>query len=187
MTSKTRSAGFSIFELLIVMTISGILAAIGTASFKYVTVSNRISSEINGLLGDLQFARSEAQKQGQYVSLCPANTAGTACAAATNNWSVGWIVFVDLSNNHNYSAASDGAILRWRPSISPDVLQGSSATLTFVTFNREGFANSGATTSWGTLILNSTPVNANWKRCIAISAVGAIKSEIGGATVPTTC
>ena len=174
-------------ELLIVIGICAILAAIGTSSFKYVTTANRASSQINGLLGDLQFARSEAQKQGQYVSVCPANTAGTGCIAATNDWSAGWIVFVDLSNNHTYSAASDGAVLRWQPSISPNVLQGSVATLQFMTFNREGFANSGAAASWSTLVLDSTPANAQWRRCIAISAVGAIKSEIGGATVPTTC
>ena len=188
MTSKYRSAGFSIFELVIVVGIAGILAAIGTSSFKYVTTANRISAETNGLLGDLQFARSEAQKEGQYITLCPANLTGTACASpGTTNWSVGWIVFVDLNDNHAYDAATEGTILRWQKAISPDVLQGGAATLKYVTFNREGFADSGATTSWGTLILNSTPVNPNYKRCIAISAVGAIKSEIGGASVPTTC
>jgi type IV fimbrial biogenesis protein FimT len=183
--SKKRSAGFTLFELIIVIGIAGILAAMGVSSFKYVTTANRISTEINGLLGDLQYARSEAQKQGQYVTVCPANAGGTACVA-TNNWSSGWIVFVDLSNNRAFNSATDGAILRTQIPLTDNLL-GSVGTLQFVTFNREGFANSGTAASWATLILNSNPVNANWKRCIAISAVGAIKSEIGGATSPTTC
>ena len=63
------------FELLIVITISGILAAIGTASFKYLTTSNRASTEINGLLNDLQYARSEAQKQAPANSEIPVREA----------------------------------------------------------------------------------------------------------------
>jgi type IV fimbrial biogenesis protein FimT len=184
-SSKNRSAGFTLFELIIVIGISGILAAMGVASFKYVTTANRISTEINGLLGDLQYARSEAQKQGQYVTVCPANTSATGCVA-TNNWSSGWIVFVDINNNRTFTTATNGAILRSQIPLTDNLL-GSAGTLQFVTFNREGFANVGAAASWATLILNSNPVNASWKRCIAISAVGAIKSEIGGATSPTTC
>lgn len=174
------------FELLIVITISGILAAIGTASFKYLTTSNRASTEINGLLNDLQYARSEAQKQGQYVTVCAANAAGTGCAGSSN-WSNGWIVFVDLNNNQAYNSATEGTILRQQKSISPDVLTGAVAAMQFVTFNREGFANPGVTTSWSALTLNSTPANAQWKRCIAISAVGAIRVEKGGDTSPTSC
>jgi type IV fimbrial biogenesis protein FimT len=189
MTSQYRSAGFTLFELIIVIGISGILAAIGTSSFKYFTTANRISTETNALLGDLQFARSEAQKQGQFVTVCPTNGAGTACTASSN-WNNGWIVFVDLNNNQAFDSATEGDALglplRWQKPLT-DTLTGSVGTLKFVTFNREGFANSGAAASWVTLILNSNPANANWKRCVAISAVGAIRSEKGGATAPTTC
>jgi len=102
MTSKTRSTGFTLFELLIVIAIAGILAAIGTSSFKYFTAANRIATETNALLGDMQFARSEAQKEGLFVTICPTNGTGTACTASSN-WSNGWIVFVDFSNNQTYS------------------------------------------------------------------------------------
>src|SRR5450631_1657149 len=46
-----RSAGFTVAELLIVITIAAILAAIGIPSFRAITNSSRISGEVNGLLG----------------------------------------------------------------------------------------------------------------------------------------
>jgi type IV fimbrial biogenesis protein FimT len=187
MTNKTRSTGFTLFELLIVIAIAGILAAMGTSSFKYFTAANRISTETNALLGDLQFARSEAQKQGLFVTICPTNGAGTACTASSN-WTNGWIVFVDFSNNQTWANASDGPVLRWQKPLT-DQLTSISPVVTYVTFNREGFANIGASpvSSWGVLTLNTSPANANWKRCVVVSAVGAIKSLKGGATTPTTC
>jgi type IV fimbrial biogenesis protein FimT len=187
MTNKTRSTGFTLFELLIVIMIAGILAAMGTSSFKYFTAANRISSETNALLGDLQFARSEAQKQGLFVTICPTNGTGTACTASSN-WTNGWIVFVDFSNNQTWANTSDGPVLRWQKPLT-DQLTSISPVVTYVTFNREGFANIGASpvSSWGVLTLNTSPANANWKRCVVVSAVGAIKSLKGGATTPTTC
>jgi type IV fimbrial biogenesis protein FimT len=64
-----RAAGFTLLELLITMSVATILLTIAIPSFQYVTNSNRIAGEVNGLLGDLQFARSEAIKEGQYVSV----------------------------------------------------------------------------------------------------------------------
>jgi type IV fimbrial biogenesis protein FimT len=51
------TAGFTLIELIVVITIVSILMAVGVPSYRYVTNSNRMSAEVNGLLGDLQFAR----------------------------------------------------------------------------------------------------------------------------------
>ena len=63
-----RSPGFTLLELLITMSIAAIVLTIAVPSFRYVTNSNRIAGELNGLLGDLQFARSEAIKEGLGVT-----------------------------------------------------------------------------------------------------------------------
>lgn len=179
-----KSAGFTMMELLMVMLIAGILAAIGTSSFKYVTTSNRISTEINGLLGDMQFARSQAIKTGSPVTVCPSLGPNYNSCTGSATWSSGWIVFLDFNGNGTLDTATD-SIIRVQKSIAPDTLTGT-ANFKYIVFNREGFG-SNALLGWSTLTLASTPVNAQWTRCLAVSAVGALAIEKGGDLLPTPC
>ncbi len=83
--------GFTLVEMIMTMAIAAILLTIAIPSFRYVTNSNRIAGELNGLLGDLQFARAEAIKEGRTVTVCVSND-GATCANSTT-WQSGWIVF----------------------------------------------------------------------------------------------
>jgi type IV fimbrial biogenesis protein FimT len=170
-------------ELLMVISIVGILAAVGTASLKYVGTSNRISTEINGLLGDMQFARSQAIKTGTAVTICPSADQQTCTGSST--WTTGWIVFLDFNGNGTVDAGVD-KVIRAQTSISPDALVASNGNFKYIIFNREGFG-SNTLLAWSTLNLDSNPVNVQWRRCLAVSAVGAVTIEKGGATVPATC
>jgi type IV fimbrial biogenesis protein FimT len=175
-----RDSGFTIFELVIVMVIVAILFAIGLPSFKYVTASNRIASEINGLLADMRFARTEAIKEGLPVTIC-ASSNGTSClgAGASGVWTTGWIIFSDPSSNQTVPG---GAVpLRVQPSLyvsynhSTDTLTDTSNNTYAVTFNRQGFgSNIPTTTSTVTMSLRSVPENTQWTRCLAITPVGLL-------------
>ena len=171
-------AGFSMTELLVTMGIAATLMAIGVPSYRYVTYSNRVSTEINSLLGDLQYARSEAVKEGWAVSMCPANNDYTACAS-TNSWQSGWIIFSDINNDH--TIASSANILRVRQKFSSstqDTLVADGA-MQFVTFNREGFATLFPTTTNGyvTFTLHTTPQKSEWTRCLQIFPTGMMNTE----------
>jgi len=86
---------------------SEFLLVIGVPSYRYVITSNRVSAEVNGLLMDMQFARSEAIKEGRTVTVCTSLN-GTSCANS-NVWHTGWIVFMDINNNQAVEAANGGS------------------------------------------------------------------------------
>jgi type IV fimbrial biogenesis protein FimT len=94
---KSEFRRFTMLELVIVMAIVAILATIAMPGFQYVTSSNRVSTEVNGLLGDMQYARNEALKEGQPITVCPsANpTSPTPSCSGSTAWQSGWIVFPD--------------------------------------------------------------------------------------------
>jgi type IV fimbrial biogenesis protein FimT len=176
--SIKAQAGLTMIELLVTVTIAAILMGIGVPSYRYVTYSNRVSTEINSLLGDLQYARSEAVKEGQMVTLCPANSTLDACAGGTS-WNGGWIIFSDINSNQTVAAA--GNILRVRQAFTsnPQDTLASDNTLTFVSFNREGFATSfpATTTGYVTFTLHTTPLKSDWTRCLQLFPTGIMGTE----------
>jgi type IV fimbrial biogenesis protein FimT len=179
-------AGVTLIELLIVLTIAGILLGIGTSSYKSITTSYRISGEINGLLGDMQYARSEAIKQGQNVVVCVANTARNDCSAADTRWQDGWIVFANPSGTSPPTTGGNVAlVLRVQPAFTA-AGTGSSDTLTDgvtsnVSFDREGLALGLLTTRSGAggavIALHDSTNTATRTRCLQVTNVGNVSVQ----------
>jgi len=82
--------GFTLIELLVVVAIAAILLTVGVPSYLTTISGYRVANETNALVGDLQYARSEAIKQGVTVSMC-ISTDGATCSASTNHWEAGHI------------------------------------------------------------------------------------------------
>jgi type IV fimbrial biogenesis protein FimT len=175
-------SGFTVTELVMVMTIIGIITAIGVPSFKYVTASNRISSEINALLGDMQFARSQAIKQGLTVTVCSSSDGATCnTGGAGNVWNTGWIVFLD--SNGDGQVNNGEQIIRVQPAFnSNDTL--TSAGYAAATYNRLGYAPTatGLTVNIALHDVSNLPV---YTRCLAITASGSVSTEKAGAGNPS--
>lgn len=178
-------AGVTLVELLIVVVLAAILMSIGVPSYKYVTNSNRMSTEINSLLGDLQYARSEAVREGQYVTVCVAqstNPASPSCAASgTATWQNGWIIFADVNNNGTIDASEP--VLRIQNALtSSDTLVASPATST-ITFEKEGFVHMGNATTRVTL--NDSGNDTTYARCLDINQAGMMQTQTN--TSDQTC
>lgn len=178
--------GFSLIEMLVAITLAGILTTVGVSSYQNIATSYRISGEINELLGDMQFARAEAIKEGQMVKICISSNAGAGgtpdCDGDTaSGWHSGWIVFPVTSPAQ---AAPNGApsVLRAQTAFGGhDTLADTSVgdPAIAVTFNREGLANqlkSGDAAGGNALITlhDSSGKSAN-TRCLLITSVGAMK------------
>ena len=174
-----RATGFTLIETITVMSIVAILMAIGVPSYRYITTANRMSSDINGLLGDFQYARAEAIKEGQTVSVC-ATTDFVSCTTAGVAWQTGWLVFTDSPALGTING--NDTVLRVQKAFSnQDTLQGDN-TIRFVSFNREGFTT--GLPGPITLTLHDAPAgwNAQYTRCLSLSIVGAMSTQTAGQT-----
>jgi type IV fimbrial biogenesis protein FimT len=175
-------------ELVMTMAIVGVLLAIAIPSYKSITSTNRVAAEVNGLVGDLQFARSEAIKEGQSVIVCAANAAGTQCLTSGSAWAGGWIVFADLNNNHQVDATTE-TVIRVQPAFSGSDTFTASSAIYWIAFNREGFATASTALTAGTMItLHTSPVSNSATRCLSITQVGLLNVQTYGQTFNTgTC
>jgi type IV fimbrial biogenesis protein FimT len=176
-----RQSGFTLTELMVVVAIVAILLAVGVPSYRYITTSYRMSSEVNGLLGDLMYARGEAIKEGQGLTVC-VSTNGTGCTGG-GNWQNGWIVF---SNPNGAANPAAGTILRVQaPFVGTDTFVANSG-ITSVTYNREGFAwTPGGGFVANTLItLHDAAARRGYTRCLTLSPQGLVRTETQATSVP---
>ena len=171
-------AGVTLVELLTVMVIVVILMAIGIPSFKYVTTDSRMSTEVNELLGDLQFARSEAVREGQTVTVCVAQsttpTSPSCATAGTTTWQNGWIVFSDVNNDQKID--TNDPVLRIQSAFLGGDTFGADNSVSAVTFNRSGFVNQlGA--SKVTVKLQDSTANSVYTRCLYLTLAGMVSVQ----------
>ncbi len=173
---RTTQTGFTMIEMLMTIAIAAILTTIAIPSFRYITNSNRIASELNGLLGDLQLARAEAIKEGRTVTVCQSND-GATCTNSTS-WQGGWIVFSDPINVGVYDLG-ETYLRKQKPFSGTDTFVASN-NVSAISFNREGYAVGMAN---GTLLtLHDSSGNTAWTRCLSINLSGQMTSEMQGIT-----
>ena len=105
---KTKRAilqGFTTIELLIVVVVGALLAAIAVPSLRDALNTTRQASAAGVLLGDLNLARAEAIKRNARMLICGRDTAGADCAVVTD-WRVGWVVCIEAALPNTCAAAT---------------------------------------------------------------------------------
>lgn len=136
--------GFTLIELMVLLVIISVAAAVAIPNFQQFLVSQRATSNANEFLTALTFARSEALKRGVPVSVC-ASSDGNACSG-NNDWDVGWIVFNDNGPTRGTVETAQGEnVLRRRAAFDDGstLSDDSGNNATFVAFTGDGALDNG--------------------------------------------
>jgi type IV fimbrial biogenesis protein FimT len=97
--------GFTLVELIITLTIAGILMAVAAPALQTFVTSNRLSSQINDIMADITHARNEAIKRSVLTGICTTAVGGTSCVAS-GNWANGWLVYYCANETSTITCAA---------------------------------------------------------------------------------
>jgi type IV fimbrial biogenesis protein FimT len=147
---RRRASGFTITEMMIVVAILGILAAIAAPHMGTMVRTQRIKTAAFDVFSSMSYARSEAIKRNTTVSVLP--TGG--------NWAQGWRI-VD----------SNGNVLRQQSGWEALTANGPASVV---------FASTGRLTNpVSNISLTSSGVEANANRCVKLDLSGRAVSKEG--------
>lgn len=146
---RQSTSGFTIIELMVVVSVIGVLATFALSSFQSLTQSQQAKNASFELFTSLRLARSEAIKRNSNVTLTPTDA---------TNWGKGWTI------------ASTTETIK-----SQAVLKGVNITLgpATVAYTRNGRTTATTAPSFQ---IDVSPVNINVRRCIKIELSGMPRS-----------
>jgi len=157
-----KENGFTLIELIITLTVVGILTAIAVPALRQFVESSRLTTATNDFIGDLSLARIEAMKRGtvSQTVVC-ASSNGTSCTTGST-WQDGWIVFVDADASGNFNTGDTGLKIHEALPASLTATTNPAGTIT-LTFNGMGYLVTSLSS------LQFTSANNNQQRVICLS------------------
>ena len=98
MNNNRNNLGFTLIEVIVTISVLGILLSIAVPSFSKMIERNRVSTGTNEFISALMLTRSEAVTRSLPMSLCVSSN-GTTCNAALDDYSKGWLIFSDCDKD----------------------------------------------------------------------------------------
>jgi len=147
-----HARGFTLIEMLTVVTISAILVAMAMPSFAWINARTNAANTGNSLLASFELARSEAIRRNVRVSVCRAEDptlAQPVCSSAAFNgvagddWGTGWVVFVKTGGVDPAIFEPNDTVLRVEQFVLSTQVRNivqSSATPQFFSFRGDGMS-----------------------------------------------
>ena len=132
---KPLPHGFTLIELMVSLTVAGILLGIAVPAFRSFLQNDRDTGQVNSLVQSLSYARSEAVKRASPNGIAVCQSAnGAACDAGP--WTEGWIVtYIDPVVPANTVVLQAVPALNGTNTVTPVV-----GPPTGITFNSNGMA-----------------------------------------------
>lgn len=168
--------GFTLIEILVVIAIVAIVAALAGPDLSMLIKSNRIAGTINAMNADITFAKSEAIKRGSAVTLC-ASSDQTTCSSSSD-LAGGWIVFSDP--NENQKLDKNESIIKVQNKLKGGdsiVLSDSQET---ISFNQNGFIYNLPSSGIQLINIKASDSDQRSQRCLSFQQIGQAKIIKGG-------
>ena len=120
LVSINRVPGFTLTELMVTVSIAGIMLAVAVPNLRSLILDNRLASQSAEFTGALAMARSEAGRRSSRVVVSP----------ATSGFDGGWRIWVD--SNGNTLLDPGETVLRIHEDLRGNTLAGTGAALPIV-------------------------------------------------------
>ena len=170
--ARPTMQGFTAIELMVVVSIIAVLAALAGPSFTQMIESWRVRDATESLRSTLLFARSEAIKRGGQIAIhkLPNNTNGCTSATGNRDWDCGWIVCHDTNNSG--TCTSTEPVLQ-RIETPPRVQVTRTGGSVSIKLNRWGLVD-GTWLGFSLVPLDKSTTHAG-ARCVCMSSGGRIR------------
>jgi len=167
---QTVNRGFTMIELLVTLSIAGIMLTVAIPSFRDFLLNSRLTTQTNEFVLALTLAKSEAVKRGATVTVCSRAT-NASCAASTT-WDDGWLVFVD--GGVAGTVDGDDLVLQIQAPLDGD------NTLRAGARQRVSFQNTGFSAGFNDTFRLCDSRGVDDARRITVSLQGRVTTQIGG-------
>ena len=127
--------GFTLVELVTVLTVLSVLLALGVPAFSQLMESARVSGVFHELTSSLASARMVAISERAPISVCPSQD-GSNCRRDLS-WDDGWIVFIDT--RRTAQPATDDDVLRQSGPAPHDIAIRATAGRHYLRYQPSGF------------------------------------------------
>lgn len=127
MRYRSKDAGYSLYELLMTMTLAAAVLTLGIPSFGSMVANHRLRVEVDALFHAVHVARKSSIVRRRAVTICPTGN-GLDCDPG-QDWSTGWMMFVNTDRDQPAVRDDDEPVLRHHP-VDPN---------TRITANRQSF------------------------------------------------
>lgn len=101
---RSYQRGFTLMELMIVLTLAVLILAIGSPNFREFRQNSRLTGAANDFLAAVQLARTEAVKRQASVSICASSNPQADDASCSAGEFSRWIIFEDSDGDCARSA-----------------------------------------------------------------------------------